>query len=96
MVYAVGPISSNEHISEIGISQHSPKSEQALFQNLFSMSNEQQPARLAWILFPERLIVQCGNHRLARAGCSNHKIAGITPDGALRLQLIKNLLLSKR
>jgi hypothetical protein len=40
MVYAVGPISPNEHIAEIGISQHSPERIQALFQNLFSVGYE--------------------------------------------------------
>ena len=47
MVDAVRPIFSNEHIAEIGISQHCPEGVQALFQNLFPVGNEQQTAWFA-------------------------------------------------
>ena len=93
MVDAVGVIAPNEHITEIGISQHCPEGVQALFQNLFPVCNKQQPAGFARVLFPERLVVQCRNHCLTCAGCGNHKIASITTDSALCLQLIHNLLL---
>lgn len=93
MVDAVRPISTNEHISEIGVSQHCPEGVHALFQNFFPVGNEQQPAWFACVLFLECLVVQRRNHCLACAGCGNHKIASITTDGALCPQLIQNLLL---
>ena len=45
------------------------------------------------MLFAKSLVVQRGDHRLAGSGGGHHQVAGVAPDGALRLQLVQDLLL---
>ena len=92
-VNALWPVAAHKQLPEVGILQNRSEGVQALPQDLLSMGDKEQPAGLAGMLFAKSLVVQRGDHRLARAGGGHHQVAGVAPDGALRLQLVQDLLL---
>ena len=93
MIEAVGAIAAHKHFPEVGVLQDRPEGVQALLQNFFPVGNKQQAAGLSGVLFAKALVIQRGNHGFARAGRGDNQVARVAPNGALRLQLIQNLLL---
>ena len=78
---------------EVGVLQYALIGGQALLQDFFPVSDEQQPiARLGMGLSPTA-IVQRRDHRFARAGGGYHQVAVIPAHFPLCSQLIQNGLL---
>jgi len=69
---AVSLVVADQQLAEIGILQHGTEGVQALFQDLFPMRHEQQPAGLPRMLFTEPFVVQCGDNCFAGAGGGHH------------------------
>ena len=86
-------IAAHKHLSEVRVLEYSPEGIQTLLENFFPVRHKEQAAQLIRILLAKALVIQRGNDRLACTGGSHHKIARVTPNSALRLQLVQNLLL---
>lgn len=93
VVNALWPVAAHKQLPEVGVLQNRPEGVQALPQDLLPVCYEEQPTGLAGVLFAKSLVVQRGDHRLAGTSGGHHQVADVAPDGALRLQLVQDLLL---
>ena len=93
IVYAFRFIAAYKHLPKVCIFQYCAKGVHTLFQNFFTMSHEQKPARLIRVLLAEALVIERRNYRLSGSGGGNNKVSMITTNLAFCFQLIKNFLL---
>ena len=84
--------STDSQFPKIVISKYGPKAVQALFQNLFPMSNKKQPPR-GRVRRRGTGVIESSDDRLSRASSCDQQIAVPIVNGAFRLELLEDCFL---